>query len=93
VAEQVGRHRRIGGAPSLLHDLAEEGVDGALLPAAELIDRAGVLGDDLVDDGLEGRGVRDLPKSLRFDDLLDARAGGERFGERGLSRGRRQTAL
>src|SRR5207249_5934092 len=86
--KELGRDRGVRGATRTLHDLADERVDGAILASPELGDGPGILGDDLLDDRLEGRRVRDLPEPARLDDVRDRRTGGERLRERALRPGR-----
>ncbi len=51
-----------------LHHLADEEAEDLLLAAAVLLDLAGVGGDDLVDDLLDGAAVGDLLEALLGDD-------------------------
>ena len=66
--QQLRHLRRIGLALRRLHALADQRVDRRFLAGAVLLDRFGVVGQDLVDDGFQRAGVRDLLQAFALDD-------------------------
>src|SRR6266566_6072972 len=76
--QELLRHLRVRGAPSLLHQLPDEEADHAVLAAAELLDDVGMLVDDLIGEGPERARIGDLPELQAVDDLFDRGAGRER---------------
>src|SRR5213080_2958701 len=76
--QELLRHLRVRGVTGLLHQLAHEEADDALLAASKLLDDIGVLVDDLVGEDSEDARVGDLPELQAFDDLRDPGARRER---------------
>src|SRR5437660_9344784 len=74
-AEQLLHLARVGPALRLLHHLADQGVDHALLAASELLDARRVCLDHLVDHRLELRAVADRGKPVLLDQLCRRRLG------------------
>src|SRR6266568_578958 len=87
-AQEVPGHLRVGRAPGLLHQLAHQELEGALLAALELHHRLGVLCQDLLHQRAQRGGVRDLPEALLRDDVLHLAPGGERVLQGHLGAGR-----
>src|ERR671911_1383220 len=79
--EQFANGLGIGRATGLLHHLAEDGVERALLAAAELLHGTGVLGDRLLDPGLERSRVDHLAQAAALHDRYGRVAGLERLLE------------
>src|SRR5207247_1465199 len=69
--EELLDELRVRGAAGLLHHVPDQGVQGALLAASELLHRSRVPRDGLVDDRLERRRVADLLQASLVDDVLD----------------------
>ena len=53
-AKDLGGHLRVGRSPRLFHDVADQRVQSTFLAAAKLLGRPRVLGDDLLDDAVQG---------------------------------------
>ena len=93
-SEQLAGELRVRRAPDLLHHLADEEPEHALLPAAELLDGLGVLGDHLVDDAPSSPSSETCSQALalRRSPSIGV-AGLERLLERLLRAGRRDGSV
>src|SRR5436190_2478705 len=74
-AQEVPGHLWVGRAPGLLHQLSHQELQRALLAAAKLHDRVGVLRPDLPDQRAEGVRIGDLPNLEPLHDVVDVAAG------------------
>src|SRR5207302_6353278 len=70
VSDQAVDHPRVRAAPGLLHHLTHEKGHRLILARADVPDRPGVLGDDLLDDGRQARFIADLRQPALLDDRL-----------------------
>lgn len=77
-------HLGVGLALAEFHDLSDEELNDLGVALAVLFDLGLVVGDGLIDEGVDGGGVGDLYEAFFFDDGFGVITGGEHIGEDGF---------